>query len=388
LSNSDGPNDKEMMIQLRKFLEFSGWPVVTGVLIALVLLQFQQLRDLNERLQDFPEPSVPEVQPPTFAEAIGMAAPAVVSINATTYDVESVELASQDRINLYLGERASLGSGVIVRADGFILTNLHVVRDRVNLFDTVVTLKDGRSSPAKVVAFDETNDLAVLHINMDNLTPIQIGDDNNLQIGDVVFAIGYPRNIGQSVSQGIVSALDRNQTTDTESYVIQTDAAINPGNSGGALIDRNGRLVGINSSIFSESGRFEGIGFATPVNAAVRVMDELIAKVIADNPGYLGVVTGEVLNEETSMLFFGTPDVQGMLVENVEEGGPAQRAGILAGDVITRVDETDVVDEENILMEFQNKHPGDSVMVQVYREGRYLSLATVLGFGQAMVIAP
>ncbi|MFM1895359.1 MAG: hypothetical protein RLZZ385_433 [Pseudomonadota bacterium] len=376
------------MIQLRKFLEFSGWPVVTGVLIALVLLQFQQLRDLNERLQDFPEPSVPEVQPPTFAEAIGMAAPAVVSINATTYDVESVELASQDRINLYLGERASLGSGVIVRADGFILTNLHVVRDRVNLFDTVVTLKDGRSSPAKVVAFDETNDLAVLHINMDNLTPIQIGDDNNLQIGDVVFAIGYPRNIGQSVSQGIVSALDRNQTTDTESYVIQTDAAINPGNSGGALIDRNGRLVGINSSIFSESGRFEGIGFATPVNAAVRVMDELIAKVIADNPGYLGVVTGEVLNEETSMLFFGTPDVQGMLVENVEEGGPAQRAGILAGDVITRVDETDVVDEENILMEFQNKHPGDSVMVQVYREGRYLSLATVLGFGQAMVIAP
>ena len=275
-----------------------------------------------------------------------------------------------------------------MRPDGFILTNLHVVRNIGNLFDTVVTLRDGRSSPAKVVAFDEINDLAVLHINMDDLTPIQIGDDSNLQVGDVVFAIGYPHNIGQSVSQGIVSALDIYQQSDARSYLIQTDAAINPGNSGGALINRNGQLVGINSSIFSESGRFEGIGFATPVSVAVRIMDELIAKVISDNPGYLGVVTGEVLNEETSMLFFGTPNVRGMLVENVEDGGPAERAGIQAGDVITRVDDTDVVDEETIIMEFQNKHPGDRVTVQVYRDGRYISLPTVLGFGQAMVIAP
>ena len=376
------------MNQLRRFLQFCGWPTITGVMLAVVLLQYQQLRQVNDRIATLPPATVPPDQPVPFSEAIRRAAPAVVSINATTFNVESVEQTSRDRINFYLGERASLGSGVIVRPDGFILTNLHVVRNIGNLFDTVVTLRDGRSSPAKVVAFDEINDLAVLHINMDDLTPIQIGDDSNLQVGDVVFAIGYPHNIGQSVSQGIVSALDIYQQSDARSYLIQTDAAINPGNSGGALINRNGQLVGINSSIFSESGRFEGIGFATPVSVAVRIMDELIAKVISDNPGYLGVVTGEVLNEETSMLFFGTPNVRGMLVENVEDGGPAERAGIQAGDVITRVDDTDVVDEETIIMEFQNKHPGDRVTVQVYRDGRYISLPTVLGFGQAMVIAP
>ena len=119
----------------------------------------------------------------------------------------------------------------------------------------------------------------------------------------MVFAIGYPRNIGQSVSQGIVSALvDDQATTKSGNYLIQTDAAINPGNSGGALIDRNGSLVGINSSIFSETGRFEGIGFATPVTSAIQIMEELVAEAIANNPGYLGVLTGEVLNEETSRL--------------------------------------------------------------------------------------
>jgi len=377
-----------MMVQIRKFLQFVSWPVFAGILIAIVILQYQQLQQLIDLRNIAVSPLPESPRELTFSEAINRAAPSVVSINATTLNVESFEQTSQDRITFYLEEKASLGSGVIVNTDGYIITNFHVVESLQNMFDTVVTLKDGRSSPAKVVAFDESNDLAILHINMDNLTPIPVGPDNNLNVGDLVFAIGYPRNIGQSVSQGIISALSNSQTGDPGSRLIQTDAAINPGNSGGALIDRDGNMIGINSSIFSESGRFEGIGFATPVNVAIQIMEELVSEAIANNPGYLGVVTGEVLNQQTSMLFFGVPDINGMLVENVDDGGPAERAGILPGDVITRVEDTLVIDEETIIMEFQNKRPGDLVMVQVYRQGQRLNLPTILGFGQAMVIAP
>ncbi|MCP5345538.1 MAG: trypsin-like peptidase domain-containing protein [Gammaproteobacteria bacterium] len=375
------------MEQLKRILQFISWPVVSGVLVAVVIMQYQQMQQLNEFRQLL---TTPAPQPPatlTFAEAINRAAPAVVSIHATPAVLESVEQISEDQVRFRFGEQdSSLGSGVIVNAEGFVLTNFHVVSEL--MFETVVTLADGRSTPATLVAFDETNDLAILHINMDDLTPIPRGNDRELEVGDVVFAIGYPRNIGQSVSQGIISAIVDNHDADGNTTLIQTDAAINPGNSGGALIDRNGNLVGINSSIFSETGRFEGIGFATPVSTAITIMEELVAEAIANNPGYLGVLTGEVLNEETSRLFFGVPDIRGMLVENVDEGGPAQRAGILPGDVITRVDDTAVVDEETIILEFQNKRPGDRVVVQVYREGLYLNLPTVLGFGQAMVFAP
>ena len=374
------------MEQLKKILQFVSWPVASGILLALVILQFQQLRQLNQFRSLLESVSAPAPQVLPFSTAINRAAPSVVSINATPLNLESIEQISEGMVRLNFEEQTSLGSGVIVNEAGFIVTNFHVVSQL--MFDTVVTLHDGRNIPATLVAFDETIDLAVLHINMDDLTPIPRGDDRNLNVGDVVFAIGYPRNIGQSVSQGIVSALIDSQEQQSENYLIQTDAAINPGNSGGALIDRAGNLVGINSSIFSETGRFEGIGFATPVTVAMQTMDELVAEAIANNPGYLGVLTGEVLNEETSSLFFGIPDIRGMLVENVDEGGPAQRAGILPGDVITRVDESPVADEETIILEFQNKRPGDRVIVQVYRDGQHLNLPTVLGFGQAMVFAP
>ncbi len=374
------------MGQVKKNLQLAVWPASAGLLLAIVILQYQQLEKLRlvQPLQIDKPILISQVM--SAPEAIRHAAPAVVSITATSVHVEGFEQPSQDQITLFLGERASLGSGVIVRADGFILTNLHVVESLRNIFDTVVTLEDGRSSPAKVVAYDETADLAILHINMDDLTPIEFGDEQQLQVGDEVFAIGFPRNIGQSVTQGIVSAFDRNPNSDA--FLIQTDAAINPGNSGGALIDTNGRLVGINSSIFSESGRFEGIGFATPVSKVIAVLDDLISKVIEDNSGYLGVLTGEALDERTSTLFFGVPGIRGMLVENVDEGGPAERAGILPGDVISRVDATQVLDEETIILEFQSRHPGDHVVIEVYRDGQYIEVPTILGFGQSMVISP
>lgn len=371
----------DRVVSIAKFL---GWPIACGVLFAMVVLQYKQLQRLSS-IEMLPPPAVTAEQPSSpFVEAIAKAAPSVVSINATSFNVESIERTAEDKFNLRLEESASLGSGVIVDDRGFILTNLHVVDTLFDAFDTEVTLKDGRRKPATVVAWDKSSDLAVLHINMDNLTPIAVSDDESLEVGDIVFAIGYPRNIGQSVSQGIISAFSRDEEQNI--YIIQTDAAVNPGNSGGALIDINGSLIGINSSIFSESGNFEGIGFATPVSMAISASNAMIEEAINSNSGYLGVLTGEALNAQSSQLFFGVDDIRGMLVENVDSGGAAQRAGIRPGDVITRVESTAVIDGQNIMMEVRNKKPGDTIDIEVYRQGQTFVLPTTLGFGQAIVI--
>ena len=367
-------------------IKYISWPAVCGILLGLVILQYRQIEKISNQPLPVPISESTSTTPLSFSEAIALAAPAVVAINATNVNIESIERTSEDRVNLYLGERASLGSGVIVSESGFILTNLHVVDTLFDAFDAQVTLNDGRKISAMVVAWDEASDLAVLHINMNNLTPIKIGDETSLDVGDIVFAIGYPRNIGQSVSQGIISALTEN--SENTPGIIQTDAAINPGNSGGALINSRGELVGINSSIFSESGNFEGIGFATPASHAIAAFQEMADQAVEANAGYLGVITGEALNAQSSQLFFGIDNIRGMLVESVDEGGAAERAGILPGDVITMVEETSVIDAQNIMMEVRNKKPGDSIDIQIYRDGQKFVLPTTLGFGQAIIIEP
>jgi S1-C subfamily serine protease len=374
------------MERVVKIIQFISWPVVSGILLAIVYLQYQQLNQLSQQVELVNQHLSIEESNNSFSEAIHKASPSVVGITATRFDVESVELLSEDQVTFNLEEQNSLGSGVIVSENGFILTNLHVVDNLLDFFETEVTLNDDRRTPATVVAWDRVNDLAVLHINMDNLTPIETGDVQELQVGDIVFAIGYPRNIGQSVTQGIVSAINHNPD-ETVSF-IQTDAAINPGNSGGALIDSEGNLIGINSSIFSESGNFEGIGFATPASIAFNSMEDLVAQAIEGNSGYLGVLTGEALDSQSSQLFFGVGHIRGMLVESVDDGGAAEQAGIRPGDVITRVENTQVVDAENILMEVRNKKPGDTVNIQVYRNGQTFNLPTTLGFGEARIIEP
>ena len=374
------------MSRIKQSLKFIGWPVLCGVLLAITIVQYQQLQRLS--------PATPQTAPPqpvSFAEAIRAAAPSVVSISAIRTNQQSFERTEDSQANLYLGERVSLGSGVIIRDDGYILTNFHVVDSLIiqvdeilfDTFDTEVTLHDGRKVPATVVAWDKLHDLAVLHINLDHLPPIQLGDERGLQVGDVVFAIGYPRNIGQSVTQGIVSALNRN--TDASVSVIQTDAAIQSGNSGGALVDVRGWLVGINSSILSESGSFEGIGFATPAGQAVAIMERMVEQAIANNSGYLGVLTGEALTAQSSEIFFDTDDIRGMIVESVDAGGAAERAGIRPGDVITRVNDMPVTDGQNIVQEIRNSKPGDTVAVQVYRNGDTYTFPTVLGFGESVI---
>ncbi len=367
-------------------IKYISWPAVCGILLGLVILQYRQIEKTSNQPLPVPISESTSTTPLSFSEAIALAAPAVVAINATNVNIESIERTSEDRVNLYLGERASLGSGVVVSESGFILTNLHVVDTLFDAFDAQVTLNDGRKISAMVVAWDEASDLAVLHINMNNLTPIKIGDETSLDVGDIVFAIGYPRNIGQSVSQGIISALTEN--SENTPGIIQTDAAINPGNSGGALINSRGELVGINSSIFSESGNFEGIGFATPASHAIAAFQEMADQAVEANAGYLGVITGEALNAQSSQLFFGIDNIRGMLVESVDEGGAAERAGILPGDVITMVEETSVIDAQNIMVEVRNKKPGDSIDIQIYRDGQKFVLPTTLGFGQAIIIEP
>ena len=367
-------------------IKYISWPAVCGILLGLVILQYRQIEKFSNQPQPIQISESASQAPLSFSEAIALAAPAVVAISATNVNVESIERTSEDRLNLYLGERASLGSGVIVSESGFILTNLHVVDTLFDAFDAQVTLNDGRKISAMVVAWDEANDLAVLHINVDNLTPIKIGDETSLDVGDIVFAIGYPRNIGQSVSQGIISALTKK--SENTPGIIQTDAAINPGNSGGALINSRGELVGINSSIFSESGNFEGIGFATPASYAIAAFQEMADQAIEANAGYLGVITGEALNAQSSQLFFGTDNIRGMLVESVDEGGAAERAGILPGDVITMVENTSAMDGQNIMMEIRNQKPSDLIDIQIYRNGQKFVLPTILAFGQAIIIEP
>ncbi len=372
------------MSRFLRLANFAGWPAMCGVLIAIVTLQFLEIREIRNTLGELIRDG--ETSQPDFFDAIARASVSVVSISATRVNVEAIERSGDDRVDLYLGEQESLGAGVIIDSRGFILTNLHVVDTLFDAFDATVTLGDGRHTPATVIAWDETNDLAVLHVNVDDLTPITVGNAGKLAIGDVVFSIGYPHNIGQSVSQGIVSSL--NHDLDFSVNMIQTDAAINPGSSGGALIDADGALVGINSSILSESGNFEGIGFATPAGLAVGVARELVDEAIAGNSGYLGVLTGEALTAQSSELFFGVDSIRGMLVESVDEGGAAARAGILPGDVITAINDTIVVDDESIVMEVREKKPGDVVRVQVYREGRTLEFEASLGFGQAILFDP
>ena len=374
------------MTRLSDILKFISWPALSGLLVAVVLLQMQQQTRIEQQLAEIHAALANDTQLPSFSNAIREASESVVSISAKRLDVQSVERATEDQLDLLLGERESLGSGIVIDDRGFILTNLHVVNTFFNAFDTEVVLKDGRTTPATVIAWDRSNDLAILHVNVKDLTPIKIGSANTLDVGDTVFAIGYPHNVGQSVSQGIVSAVNRNP--DDSVSIIQTDAAVNPGNSGGALIDVAGSLVGINSSIYSESGNFEGIGFAIPVSLAMEASIELIEEAIESNSGYLGVLTGEALTPATSELFFGTDEVRGMLVENVDAGGAAEAAGIRPGDVITRIERTAVTDGENIVMEVLNRKPGDTIVVEVYREGETFEFPTTLGFGQAIVFDP
>jgi serine protease Do len=266
-----------------------------------------------------------------------------------------------------------VGSGVIVTKDGYILTNNHVVDDA----DSVkVTLVDGRVFTAKVIGKDPKSDVAVVKIDAHDLPAITFADSDKCEVGDLVLAIGNPFGIDQSVTRGIVSAKDRAAMDLDYQDFIQTDAAINPGNSGGALVDADGRLLGINTAIYSRSGGNQGIGFAIPTDLARGVMESLI-KYGKVTRGYLGVGIQD-LNSPLAKEFNLKGD-KGALVTDVMPDAPASKAGFKSGDVIEKFDGRPVTDSRHLKMEVARVAPGETVAVEVLRDGSAKTLKVRLG---------
>jgi len=271
-------------------------------------------------------------------------------------------------------KQTSLGSGVIVSPDGYIITNNHVVRSADEID---VVLSDGRKAIAKAVGNDPETDLALIKIDLPNLPAITFGRIENASVGDVVLAIGNPFGVGQTTTMGIISALGRSHLDiNVFENFIQTDAAINPGNSGGALIDTNGNLLGINSAIFSQSGGSLGIGFAIPVSTVKSVMDDLIThgKVIR---GWIGVEPQEITPELAEN--FGVKEKTGILIAAVVRGGPADNAGIKPGDVLIKVNDTSVTDLTMMMNLVAQLAPNQKAKLTLLRKGKPLTVDVLIG---------
>ncbi len=268
----------------------------------------------------------------------------------------------------------SLGSGVIVSSQGLILTNHHVVEaaDEIE-----VALADGRTLPANVVGTDPETDLAVIRVDARDLPAITFGRSDQLGVGDVVLAIGNPFGVGQTVTQGIVSALGRNHLgINTFENFIQTDASINPGNSGGALVDIDGHLVGVNSAIYSRTGSSNGIGFAIPVSLAQQVMEQIVRQGGVTR-GWIGVEAQDITPELAES--FKLKSVQGALIAGILRGGPADAAGVHPGDILLEVGGRKVLDTSGMLNLISVLKPGSSVRLLVLRAGEEKSLMAKIG---------
>ena len=314
----------------------------------------------------------------SYAPVVERVTPAVVTIRSErTIRTSAPQFPDNPLFREFFGERfdprqmperrqGGMGSGVIVRADGYILTNEHVVSgaEEVN-----IELTDGRTFDAKVVGTDKATDLAVLKIDGTDLQTLTLGDSENVRVGDVVLAVGNPLGVGQTVTMGIVSAKGRATGLGDGSYedFIQTDAPINRGNSGGALVDVNGRLIGINSQILSPSGGNIGIGFAIPANMARNVMTQLIEHGEVRR-GKLGVTIQQITPDLARGL--GLTNVNGALVSDVESGGPAAAAGLKRGDVITALNGSAVKDNNDLRNEIAALQPGKEITLTVVRDGK------------------
>jgi serine protease DegS len=352
------------------------WPALVGVLAAAIILDKWVLE---------PQETLNAPVNGGYRDAVALATPSVVNI----YTAKLVDARTDPRLNSPLQRRLfsnrgsrqrierSLGSGVILSAAGHIVTNNHVIAGA----DAIqVLLADGRSSSASVVGSDPETDLAILHIDLPELTPIALADAEDIAVGDVVLAIGNPYGFGHSVSQGIVSGVGRFglQLSTYEGY-IQTDATIHLGSSGGALIDHQGRLVGINTLIYTagteRNGETPGIGInlATPSEVAAAALDDIVkyGHVIR---GWLGVSVEVLLSEQQT----GGP-VQQLIVTDLAPGGPAQRAGIQLNDIIVAMDGEPVVDGRAAMLQIAQLRPGHLLRVNLDREGVPIELEAVVG---------
>lgn len=322
----------------------------------------------------------------SFAAAAQAASPAVVAVLANKPAPSQREIDADPWLRFHFGKRpqqqrpqTGLGSGVIVSPEGYVLTNNHVVAGATEIR---VQLADGRDTPARLVGTDPETDLAVLRITLPPPLPvIHPGKAGELQVGDVVLAIGNPFNVGQTVTSGIISALGRTQLgLSTFENFIQTDAAINPGNSGGALVDVQGRLVGINTAIYSRTGGGSlGIGFAIPVDSAYQVLEALVkdGKV---SRGWLGVITGDINPEVVDTLQLSVD--HGVLVKEVFKASPAAKAGLEAGDVVVEVAGQPVRSPRELVNVVAALKPESQTFISVQRGKDTLKLPLQVGLRQ------
>ena len=329
-----------------------------------------------------PAAAAPATTKLSFSEAARKAIPSVVNISATRQVQRRNPLLEDPAFQRFFGERfslppetqLSLGSGVIVSREGYILTNDHVVE---GVTDIQVTLHDGRTLPGKIVGADPDTDLAVVRVSSQGLTPVTFGQSDQARVGDMVLAIGDPFSVGQTVTMGIISAVGREiAPANPFGRFIQTDAAINPGNSGGALVDTNGNLIGINTLIFSRSGGYQGIGFAIPVSLAKRVMEQII-ETGSVTRGWFGVDVADISPELAESL--GLKGTRGAIVGAIERGSPAEKGGIRLGDVIVAIDGRSVADVSTALNAIAEMAPGRTVPVKVVRRNQELTVDVTVG---------
>jgi len=317
----------------------------------------------------------------SFAPIVRRAAPAVVNVYVRSrVQAFTSPFAEDPWFRRFFGDQfgepservmSSLGSGVIVSADGIVVTNTHVVKGRGET-EIRVALADKREFDAKVITQDEKTDIAVLKIeNGDGRFPfLEFEDSDSLEVGDVVLAIGNPFGVGQTVTSGIVSGLARSDVGASDAQIfIQTDAAINPGNSGGALVDMNGRVVGINTMIYSKSGGSVGIGFAIPSNLVKVYAESAVAGRKVERP-WLGAKLEVVTREIAEGL--GLSRIAGAVVTRISAAGPAARAGLEPGDVIMRVDGVEVSDPRAVFYRLTTKGVGQTAKLSVLRKGKGL----------------
>jgi len=378
------------LIHMKNTLKFILQFALTGLAAAVLLLYFFPDRLLPA--QKKPENNIANqdknpAEIVSYHEAISLTSPAVVNVYATQITSPQQDPLFQDPVfQRFFGEQQSeqqinnnLGSGVILNETGYVLTNAHVVDKAV---DIQVTLTDGRQIKANVIGIDKETDLAVLKIQLDNLPVARIGSSEVLQVGDIVLAIGNPYNFGQTVTQGIVSATRRSHVgVSLIEDFIQTDAAINPGNSGGALINARGELVGINTANYSDTGGSQGIGFAIPIDLALNVMQQLIRHGIVER-GWLGIIPQPVPFDLATALNL---DNSGVFVTAVYKNSPADRVGVLPGDIITKINGTPLLDAQQAVQKISGVMPGEMINLNILRGWQELFITTEVAQRPKMV---
>lgn len=381
------------MRPLSSFLQSLVIPALIGCIAALAILlwaphwvaapQPQTDPVSGESITSPATLAAPISGPVSYADAVEKAAPAVVNIyTRTLVRRERHPIFDDPLFQRFFGRnpepdqriQSSLGSGVIMAAEGYVLTNNHVIHGADEI---VVALRDGREANARVVGTDPESDLALLQIQLDDLPVIQLAADS-LRIGDVALAIGNPFGVGQTVTLGIVSATGRNQLgLNTYEDYIQTDAAINPGNSGGALINALGELVGINTAIFSKSGGSQGIGFAIPAALADRTLRD-IAEHGSAIRGWLGLEVQESTPALLEALDLPRA-LTGLIVTGIYPNGPADKAGLNIGDIIVRINQQNADSARRAMNQIAAVRPGDNVQIEFLHAGQQRQVSAVAG---------